>query len=69
MIILVKTVETIVKQYELEVPDGTTTKNAYSRVEETEENRGGWIECDGTSMEGITEITTFDGKVLWTLPQ
>jgi len=69
MIVLVKTVETIVKQYEVDIPDGTKAENVFSKVEETEGGRVGWTECDFTAIEGITEISAFDGKRLWILPE
>jgi len=68
MIVLVKTVETIVKQYEVDVPDRTPAEHVYSKVDETEEIRRGWTERDCTGIENITEVATFDGRVLWRLP-
>jgi hypothetical protein len=68
VIVLVKTVETITRQYEVHVDDRTTAENAFSKVYDTNEDMSGWIECDFTAIETLSEIATVDSKVLWTVP-
>jgi hypothetical protein len=69
MIVMVKTVETIVKQYAVDLPDGTTEEDVFSKVEETEEGRAGWTESDFTAIESLTEIASADGNILWASQQ